>query len=121
MIREPKPATTRRCQYPGSMRQTWLHSIVCAWAAATMITGGCRTPAAVVQRPAPTPAKAALAAPTAPMVRPLVPLQLAEEDGKLVTTLGEAGAAPVNGEVSTLSPAETQSLLAQLEPLPALD
>ena len=104
------------------MRRTRLRSLICVWAAATTATGGCRTPPPPV-RPAPPPFVATapvLQAPATSGARGAVPLDPSRKDGALTSRTPDAQIASPDITISTLSAAETQALLARLEPLPDL-
>src|SRR5437016_4337914 len=100
------------------MRRNWFHSLVCVWTAAAVATGGCRTPQQVApQKPIVTPGAAK---PPAPLAggRPTVAFATDDSNGTLTATLAAAQLVSTGATVTDLSTAETEALLARMEPLP---
>ncbi len=102
---------------PG-MRRNCFHSLVCVWTAAAVATGGCRTPRSVAPHtPAATPASAT----GGPLAtgRPYDGHDAYHSvDGKLTATLATAQLVSNDATITDLSAAQTEALLARMEPLP---
>lgn len=95
-------------------------SVVCVWTAWAVAFGGCRTPQPVAVRPHPVSTVEAVAPPPAPGGRPTVAI-VDEPRGALTTTVGATGNVSSTAPITPLSKADTEALLARLEPLPAID
>jgi hypothetical protein len=96
-----------------------LRSVVCVWTAWAVAFGGCRTPQPVAVRPH-VVSSAPSTPPPAPGGRPTVAIVDANL-GVLKATVGATVNISTSSPVTSLSQAETDALLARLEPLPALD
>src|SRR5438105_2119213 len=102
------------------MRRNRFHSLVCAWAAASVVTGGCRAPTSPV-RPQPAwveanpNAPAAIAKASTPNGRPQIAI---DDKAGLIATASEARVATAQVATTVLTPNETKALQARMEPLP---
>src|SRR5688572_2585079 len=96
-----------------------LRSVVCVWTAWMVAFGGCRPPqpTSVKTRVVPTVSQLPLASPSGRQTVAIVD----EPRGALTLAIGSTGASATNAQVTSLTQAETDALLARLEPLPVLD
>jgi alpha-2-macroglobulin len=110
----------------GLMKRNAFHSLMCAWTAAAIVTGGCRTPAGTrVATPTPTAdpgtpaatAPAATAAATTTSGRPQIAIDAGASDGKLTVETRDAQVAAAQTTITELTPGEVAALHARLEPL----
>jgi len=111
------------------MKRNGLHSLICAWLAAAIVTGGCRPPAGTrvtAPTPRPDPATPAVTAPAAtaaaptPAGRPQIAFTAGASDGTLTVETRDAKVAPAQTTVAALTPDEIAALHARMEPLPDL-
>src|SRR5262245_63922859 len=100
-----------------TMRQNWLHSLVCVWTAGAVAAGGCRTQPGV-NRPGAAGTALQVSTPAGAAQRAHAPIVGDHEDGVLTAQLGDAPVAQSKAVIAALSPGETQALLARMEPLP---
>jgi hypothetical protein len=112
------------------MKRNGFHSLMCAWTAAAIVTGGCRAPAGsrapvgggVATQKAPAdPGPLVAVAPAAPSSgRPQIAIAAGVSEGKLTVEARDAKVAAAGATTTALTPNEVKALHARMEPLPDL-
>ena len=98
-----------------------MYSLLCPWVATSVILGGCPAPAPMAPKPVVARAPMAVTTAPSPAGRPTVTFDPVATEGEVTIQLASATARSNDVAVTTLSSAETSTLLARLEPLPAID